>query len=151
MLLWMNLFTLVKSASQFFRVCFEIWQFGYWRYKDMHTCNAEILPIQRHAQLQCWDIGNSKTFIVHWPLPARGALSDRWLKGAWVAARYVFSSTVCMVWSGMGDLAGRYIRRTLVLGGHTIRMGGRRYIQHSLIWQCKLLLWICIEFSPWNN
>ena len=117
----------------FFRVCFEIWQFGYWRYKDMHTYNAEILSIQRHAQLQCWGIGNSKTFIVHWPRPARvhfltgGWKGLGWRHDMYFPAQLVWYGLV-MVWYGMGDMARRYIRRTLVLGGHTIRMGGRRYI-----------------------
>ena len=125
MLLWMN------RQANFFQGLF--WDLAVW-----------ILAIQRHAHVQCGDIVNSETrttsMLRYWKFKdihcslataSQGALSDRWLKGAWMAARYVFSSTVCMVWYCMGDLAGRYIRRTLVLGGHTIRMGGRRY---TILW-----------------
>ena len=127
-----------------------------------------ILETQRHTQVQCWGIVNSETrttsILRYWKFKdihcslataSQGALSDRWLKGAWMAARYVFSSTVGMVWFGHGMVwhggHGETIYKANVGAWRTHNKDGWSEVHHSLIWQCKLLLWLWIEFSPWNN
>ena len=137
MLLWMNLFTLVKSASQFFSGC--VLRSGsldigdtktctrtmrrYCQFKDTHNFNVEVLEIQRHS-----------LFTGHCQ-PGVHFLTGGWKGLGWRHDMYFPAQLVwyglVMVWYGMGDLARRYIRRTLVLGGHTIRMGGRRY---TILW-----------------
>ena len=119
--------TLNESASQFFSGC--VLRSGSLDIGDTKTCTRTM---RRYCQFK----DSTTSMLRYWKFKdihcslataSQGALSDRWLKEGWLAAR--FSSTVGMVWFGHGMVwhGGRYIRRTLVLGGHTIRMGGRRY------------------------
>ena len=150
MLLWMNRFTLVKSASQFFSGC--VLRSGsldngdtktctrtmrrYCQFKDTHNFNVEVLEIQRHSLFT----GHCQPGCTFWQVAERG------LDGGTIC---IFQHSLYgMVWHG--GLGGT-IYKANVGAWRTHNKDGWSEVQHSLIWQCKLLLWIWIEFSPWNN
>ena len=150
MLLWMNLFTLVKSASQFFSGC--VLRSGsldigdtktctrtmrrYCQFRDTHNFNLEVLEIQRHSLFT----GHCQPGCTFWQVAERG------LDGG----------TICIFQHSLygmvlhGGLGGT-IYKANVGAWRTHNKDGWSEVQHSLIWQCKLLLWLWIEFSPWNN
>ena len=142
--------TLNESASQFFSGCvlrscsLDIGDTKtctrtmrrYCQFKDTHNFNVEVLEIQRHSLFT----GHCQPGCTFWQVAERG------LDGGTIC---IFQHSLYgMVWHG--GLGGT-IYKANVGAWRTHNKDGWSEVQHSLIWQCKLLLWLWIEFSPWNN
>ena len=153
--------------------CYFEWIFSLWSNRQANFFQGVfwdlavwILAIQRHAHVQCGDIVNSETrttsMLRYWKFKdihcslataSQGALSDRWLKEGWM---HDARCTICIFQHSLygmvlhGGLGGT-IYKANVGAWRTHNKDGWSEVQHSLIWQCKLLLWLWIEFSPWNN
>ena len=144
MLLWMN------RQANFFQGVF--WDLAVW-----------ILAIQRHAHVQCGDIVNSETrttsMLRYWKfkdIHCSLATASQGCTFWQVAERGLDGGTICIFQHSLygmvlhGGLGGT-IYKANVGAWRTHNKDGWSEVQHSLIWQCKLLLWLWIEFSPWNN